>query len=119
MRRCQDGAARLLRSASAAKGHGQHPKARAVETPGRTPKNGKIRPAADKGFGPAERAWHVMKRTPTAWSRCVSRTPSLVTCDQSTIGRVCSSGVLNAMTAASNAGGLLRNVLSPKGRFGG
>ena len=49
----------------------------------------------------------------------VSRTPSLVTCDQSTIGRVCSSGVLNAMTAASNAGGLLRNVLSPKGRFGG
>ena len=48
----------------------------------------------------------------------VSRTPSLVTCDQSTIGRVCSSGVLSDDRGVEH-GGLLRNVLSPKGRFGG
>ena len=67
------GASRLLRSASAAKGHGQHPKARAVETPGRTPKNGKIRPAADKGFGPAERAWHVIDARGEVLGRLASK----------------------------------------------
>ena len=48
-------------------------KARAVETPARTPKNGKIRPAADKGFGPAERAWHVIDARGEVLGRLASK----------------------------------------------